>query len=65
MDIDAALYLIGAKLRLSNDYLPASKDNQHMVYLDGGYATAVDIRELGTAYITIADHLDKLNKELQ
>lgn len=73
MNITDALNTIGAKFKTSKMFstpngcvdMPPSKDNKYMVYLDGGYANAKDLRELGIAYQTIADHLDELNKDLK
>ena len=69
MNIDQALYTVGAKIRTgkynSEGDLPAAKDNPWKVYIDCGYANAAELRELGEAYIAIADHLDALNKELK
>jgi hypothetical protein len=69
MNIETALYTIGAKIRTGkynkDGDLPASKCNPYLVYLDCGYANAADMREIGIAYQTIADHLDELNKDLK
>ena len=70
MNISDALYTIGASFRAhkrvaNGDDMPPSKDNPYMVYFDGGYANAIDMRMMGIAYQTIADHLDELNKDLK
>jgi len=63
MNITHALYAIGAKFETKNGVGEPSKDNPYMVYIDGAYVDAIEIRMRAIAHQTIADHLDELNRE--
>jgi len=71
VDYKDALLVIGGRSirtgRMTNGVdCPATKSNPYLVYLpgQGGYGGALEMRELGDAYLAIANHLDQLNKDL-
>ena len=65
MDLTNALYTLSCCIRPKDLHKNNSKTNPYIACIDGHNYDIVDIRMMGIAYQTIADHLDKLNKELK
>lgn len=71
MNLSDALHVLGGEITTihidveTGKEKPPSKDNPYMFFKGYDAKNSIDMRMLGIAYTTIADHLEELNNKLK